>query len=148
RRTTKGPETGTPPPARTTAAPTTRTTRVDPAELDGGKNFSFLAQLYVPPGMFRSVRLLDSQTPVSYLAAPDGSWCEITRIPDASDHYTVREAGPTSLWASIETAWAKWIELDAPTLPEFGLTATPTTHHIWHHDPETGPRWTFPTPDE
>jgi hypothetical protein len=121
---------------------------VDPAELDGGKSFSFLAQLYVPPGMFRSVRLLDGQTPVSYLAAPDGSWCEITRTPDANGHYMVQEAGPTSLWAGIEIAWIKWLELGGPALHEFGLTATPTTHRIWHYDPETGPRWTLSTPDD
>ncbi|MGH4012415.1 MAG: methyltransferase domain-containing protein [Pseudonocardiaceae bacterium] len=148
RRTTHGPETGTPPPVRTTDPPTTRPTAVDPAELDGGEAFPFLAQLHLPPGMFRSIRLLDDQTPVSYLAAPDGSWCEITRTPDVTGRYAVREAGPTPLWAGIETAWAQWTELGAPAWHEFGLTATPTTHRIWYGDPDTGQHWTLPTPSE
>ncbi|MGH3795397.1 MAG: methyltransferase domain-containing protein [Pseudonocardiaceae bacterium] len=148
RRTIHGPHTGTPPPARTTEPPTTRPTTVDPAELDGNKMFPFLAQLHLPPGMFRSVRLIDDQTPISYLAAPDGSWCEITRTPDATGHYTVTEAGPTPLWAGVETAWTQWTNLGTPAWHEFGLTATPTTHHIWHGDPETGPRWALPTPSE
>ncbi len=146
RRTTSGPTTGTPPPVGTTEPPTTRRTMVNPAELDGGKMFPLLAQLHLPPGMFRSIRLLDDQTPVNYFAAPDGSWCQITRTADATGHYTVREAGPTPLWAAIETAWTQWTELGAPAWHEFGLTATPTAHRIWHRDPDTGPQWTLPTP--
>ncbi|MGH4021655.1 MAG: methyltransferase domain-containing protein [Pseudonocardiaceae bacterium] len=146
RRPTSGPTTGTPRPVPTTEPPTTRHTAVDPAELDGGKMFPFLAQLHLPPDMFRSIRLTDDQTPVTYLAAPDGSWCEITRIPDASGRYAVREAGPTPLWAAIETAWIQWTQLDAPAWHEFGLTATPVSHRIWHRDPETGQHWTLPVP--
>ncbi|MGH3928395.1 MAG: methyltransferase domain-containing protein [Pseudonocardiaceae bacterium] len=146
RRTTIGPTTGTPPPIRTTEPPCTRLTTVDPAELDGGKMFPLLAQLYLPPGVFRSIRLINDQTPVSYLATPDGSWCEITRIPDPAGYYTVREAGPTLLWAAIEHAWTQWTALGEPAWHEFGLTATPTVHRIWHRDPDTGPHWTLPTP--
>ncbi|MGQ0776393.1 MAG: hypothetical protein ACT4NY_18525 [Pseudonocardiales bacterium] len=117
---------------------------MNPAELDGGKMFPLLAQLYLPPGVFRSIRLMDDQTPVGYLAAPDGSWCDITRTPDATGYYAtgyyaVREAGPTLLWMAIETAWVQWTTLGAPAWHEFGLTATPTTHRIWHRDPDTGP---------
>ncbi|MGH4018623.1 MAG: hypothetical protein ACRDT0_05140 [Pseudonocardiaceae bacterium] len=66
-------------------------TAVDPAELDGGK--MFLAQLHLPPDMFRSIRLTDDQTPVTYLAAPDGSWCEITRVtPDLAPRSRNRPA--------------------------------------------------------
>ncbi|MBV8995458.1 MAG: methyltransferase domain-containing protein, partial [Pseudonocardiales bacterium] len=92
RRTTAGPTTGTPRPTPTTHSPITRTTTVNPAELDGA--FAFLAQLHLPVGVFRSIRLAnDDQTPLTYLAAPDGSWCEITRHADAHGRYTLREAG-------------------------------------------------------
>jgi len=144
RRTTAGPTTGSPRPTPTTHSPTTRTTTLNPTELDGG--FAFLAQLHLPVGVFRSIRLADDdQTPLTYLAAPDGSWCEITRHADAHGRYTLREAGPLPLWAAIETAWSQWAQLGAPACHEFGLTITPTRHHIWHRDPANGPRWTLPT---
>jgi len=56
RRATAGPNVGTPRPRRTNAAPATRTTAVDPAQLDGGARFPFLAQLHLPHGVFRSMR--------------------------------------------------------------------------------------------
>ncbi|MGH3909992.1 MAG: methyltransferase domain-containing protein [Pseudonocardiaceae bacterium] len=148
RRTTTGPSTGTPPPTRTTQPPTIRRTPLNPAELDGGARFPLLAQLHLPSGMFHSIRPADDQAPVSYLAAPDGSWCEITRTPDSTGQYPLREAGPTPIWAAIENAWTQWTELGAPAWHDFGLTATPATHHIWHRDPHTGPHWALPTPNE
>lgn len=63
-----------------------------------------------------------------------------------ASHYTVREAGPTTLWSNIETAWNRWRDLSAPAWHEFGLTATPAKHHIWHLDPHDGPRWRLPIP--
>ncbi|MDQ3761248.1 MAG: methyltransferase domain-containing protein [Actinomycetota bacterium] len=135
RRTTAGPTVGSPRPRKTTQRPTTRYTTVDPTELDGSKQFSFLAQLYLPPGSFRSIRLTDEQVPVTELRAPDGSWCEVTREPDPTGRHTVREAGPTPLWSNVETAWYRWCRLGAPAWHEFGLTVTPTEHHIWHIDP-------------
>jgi protein-L-isoaspartate O-methyltransferase len=65
RRGTHGPSTGTRPPARTTEPPTTRLTTVDPAELDGGNMFPFLAQLHLPPGIYRAIHLTDNSTMVS-----------------------------------------------------------------------------------
>ena len=117
-----------------------------PAELDGGQRFPFLAQLHLPARMFRSLYLDDNQAPVTYLAAYDGSWCEVSRQPDHTGRYPVREAGPTPLWAGIETAWTQWTELGEPAWHEFGLTATPTDHRIWHHDPRNGQTWALPTP--
>ncbi|MGH4008132.1 MAG: hypothetical protein ACRDTH_08255, partial [Pseudonocardiaceae bacterium] len=83
---------------------------------------------------------------ITELRALDGSWCEISREPDATGRYTVREAGPTPLWRNIETAWNQWRELGKPAWHEFGLTASPTEHHIWHLDPHHGPRWRLPAP--
>lgn len=142
-----GPTTGTPRPVPTTDAPSTRHTTVDPSELDGGRAFPFLAQLYLPSGMLRSIRLTDALSSVSRLAAPDGSWCEISRTPEPSGHHTVREAGPTPLWSQVEAAWAEWIELGGPAMHEFGITVTPTTHRIWLADPEKGPHWDLPVPN-
>ncbi len=146
RRATAGPTVGSPRPTRTARQPATRHTTVDPAELDGGKHFPFLAQLYLPPGIFRSIRLTDDHVAITELRAPDGSWCENNREPDATGRYIVREAGPTPLCSNIETAWNRWRELGAPAWHEFGLTATPTEHHIWHLDPHDGPRWRLPVP--
>ncbi|MGH3976121.1 MAG: methyltransferase domain-containing protein [Pseudonocardiaceae bacterium] len=146
RRATAGPTVGSPRPVRTAQQPATRYTRLDPSELDGGKQFPFLAQLYLPPGIFRSLWLTDQQIAITELRAPDGSWCEITRKPDATGRHSVREAGPTPLWNNIETAWNRWRELGAPPWHEFGLTATPTEHHIWHLDPRSGPHWRLPIP--
>ena len=94
--------------------------------------------------MYRAIYLTDTDVPVTYLASPDGSWCEINRQPDATGRYTVREAGLTPLWAAVETAWTQWTQLGAPAWHEFGLTATPTEHTIWHRDPHSGPQWALP----
>lgn len=146
RRTGYGPQTGTPPPTRASEPPSTRQTTLAPTELDADKKFPFLAQLHLPSGIFRSIRLLDDHNPISYFAAPDGSWCEIIRTPEPNGRYTVREAGASRLWTAIEQAWTEWTALGAPAWHEFGLTATPTAHHIWYRDPGTGPRWELPVP--
>ncbi|MGQ0775333.1 MAG: hypothetical protein ACT4NY_13070 [Pseudonocardiales bacterium] len=85
-------------------------------------------------------------TTVTELRAPDGSWAEVTREPDPGARYHVREAGPTPLWAHIETAWQQWTDLGTPPWHESGLTATPTRHTIWFKDPD-GPSWPLPTLD-
>jgi hypothetical protein len=144
RRTRAGPSTGSPIPTRTTEAATIRDTTLDPAHVDGTQMFPFLAQLYLPSGMYRAICLTDAGVPVTYLASPDGSWCEVNRHPDSTGRHTVREAGPTRLWAAVETAWAQWTQLGAPAWHEFGLTATLTDQRIWHHDPHRGPQWTLP----
>lgn len=95
--------------------------------------------------MYRAITLHD-HTPVTELRAPDGSWCRITRQADAAGLHRVREAGPTPLVARIEKAWRRWQDLGAPAWHEFGLTATPTEHHIWYQDPRAGPRWKLPVP--
>ena len=147
RRATTGPSVGTPRPARTGAAPTTRTTTVNPTQLDGGARFPFLAQLHLPPGVFRSMWHNDNRATITELRAPDGSWCEITREPGPDGCHAVREAGPTALWAHIETAWEQWTNLGAPAWHEFGLTATTAQHTVWFGTPN-GPNWPLPIPDD
>ncbi|MGQ0779199.1 MAG: hypothetical protein ACT4NY_33090 [Pseudonocardiales bacterium] len=85
----------------------------------------------------------DDATTVTELRVPDGSWAEVTREPDPHARYRVREAGPTPLWARIETAWEQWTDLGSPQWHEFGLTATPTRHTISFTDPD-GPIWPLP----
>ncbi|GAB3487679.1 methyltransferase domain-containing protein [Amycolatopsis cihanbeyliensis] len=143
RRTTTGPTSGSHRPTPTTQQATTRPSTLDPAELDGG--FRFLAQLHLPAETFRSIRLADDHTPVTYLLAPDGSWAEVTRHADACGHYTAREAGPTPLWTAVESAWTEWNHLGTPPWHDFGITATPNEHRIWHSDP-AGPSWRLPIP--
>jgi hypothetical protein len=69
----------------------TRDTTVNPAQVDGTQMFPFLAQLHPPPGMYRAIYLTEDDVPVTYLASPDGSWCEINRHPDSTGRHTVRE---------------------------------------------------------
>ncbi len=134
-------------PRRTDAAPTTRTTMVAPAQLDGGSRFPFLAQLHLPHGVFRSMWRRESGdgdgATVTELRAPDGSWAEVIREPDSEARYHVREAGPTPLWAHVETAWQQWADLGCPQWHEFGLTATPTRRTVWFGSPN-GPSWLLP----
>jgi methyltransferase of ATP-grasp peptide maturase system len=146
RRPNAGPVTGKRCPRPTSQPPTTRYTAVNPAELDGGRTFPFMAQLYLQPGTYRSLRLTENRTLVTYLAAPDGSWCEITRNPDVSGRHRVKEAGPTPLWSAVEAAWTEWNQLGAPAWHEFGVTVTRTRHSIWYRDPDSGPQWPLPTP--
>lgn len=142
RRTTTGP-TGTPRPAETSEPPQTRTSSVDPRELD--EAFRFLAQLHLPAGTFQSIRRDDDGNSMTYLAAPEGSWCRAIRQPDCRGQFPLREAGPTRLWSAVETAWAQWAELGAPPWHEFGLTAGLHDQVIWLRDPGGGYRWPLAT---
>jgi hypothetical protein len=72
RRSTAGPSVGTPRPIRTLAAPTMRTTAVDPAQLDGGARFSS-GQLHLPHGVFRSIWRSDDGDTVTMLRTAHGA---------------------------------------------------------------------------
>lgn len=131
--------TGTSRPTETTDPPHTRTTAVNPAELD--EEFRFLVQFHHPPGTFQSIRMGNNQGPVTYLAAPDGSWCQAARHPNQHGQFPLQEAGPTPLWSSVETAWSQWTHLGAPHWHDFGLTAGPHDQHIWFRHPNSTHRW-------
>ena len=142
RRTTTG-TAGTPRPVETSEPPQTRTSPVNPRELD--EAFRFLAQFHLASGTFQSVRLGDDHIPLTYLAAPDGSWCRVRRQPDSHGQFPLREAGPTGLWSAVETAWTQWTELGAPHWHEFGLTARHHDQVIWFRDPSGRYRWPLAT---
>lgn len=145
RRSTAGATVGTPRPRRTTSIAMTRRTTVDPANLDGGQRFPLLAQVHLPPGLFRSIRRDDNGRTTTELRALDGSWCRVDRDADDDRNFTLQEAGPTSLWAAVELAWREWTELGAPEWHEFGLTVTSRNHRLWYGSPD-GPSWPFPDP--
>jgi hypothetical protein len=118
---------------------------VDPAQFDGGQRFPFLAQLHLPHGVLRSIWRADDGRTVTELRAQDGSWVEVDRDGGPDGRHSVREAGPTPLWAHVETAWQQWTDLGEPPWHEFGLTATPERHTVWHRSPD-GPTWSLPQP--
>ncbi|MGQ0778927.1 MAG: methyltransferase domain-containing protein [Pseudonocardiales bacterium] len=137
-----------PAPERDLDAPIdTGLTSVDPAQLDG--EFRFLAQLHLPSGTFHTLTA-DAQQPRpthTRLVSPDGSWCEVTREPDADSPYTVRQAGIQRLWDTVEAAHRQWRELGEPDWSRFGVTATLTDQHMWLDDPDHTPhRWPLWTP--
>jgi hypothetical protein len=70
---------------------------------------------------------------------------EVDRDGGPDGRHSVREAGPTPLWAHVETAWQQWTDLGEPPWHEFGLTATPERHTVWHRSPD-GPTWSLPQP--
>lgn len=131
---------------RRPAAPTgglvaSSSTPVNPALLaDDRTPLVLLAQLLLPRGTTRAVRSAGTGT-ATYLRSPDGSWAEIVHAPDRRGLHGVREAGPTRLVRALDEAAAVFDNLDRPDWTDFGVTATASGSHVWHHDPRTGPRW-------
>jgi hypothetical protein len=98
--------------------------------------------------------LLDPDTrrpTAATLTAPDGSWCHVHLMPDrqtdtrvaGSGHVDndrgireVSEAGPTPLWARVESAYDQWLRLGRPGWERFGLTVTARSQALWIDDPE------------
>ncbi|MGH3615128.1 MAG: methyltransferase domain-containing protein [Pseudonocardia sp.] len=119
----------------------TRTTPVDPTELNRGTPLSLLAQLHLPTGTTHHVRLDANTAPASYFAAPDGSWAEVSHTADHRGLRDAREAGPTALISAIEDAWNEWGHLRCPQWTDFGITATPGRTIAWHGHPTSGRTW-------
>jgi len=103
-----------------------------------------LAQLHLPPGTTRAARSTGTAT-ATYLQARDGSWAEITHAPDRGGRHDTREAGQTRLVHALDQAAAVFDDLGHPEWADFGVTATASGTHVWHRDPETGPRWPLGT---
>ena len=109
----------------------------------------FLAQFHQPANLTFGVNL-DEQTlrpTATFLAAPDGSWCEIDHEQHDGRH-RVFEAGPHQLWQAIEQAHQLWQTTGQPGWERFGLTITGDHHHeFWldtPHSPEHA--WHLPVP--
>jgi protein-L-isoaspartate O-methyltransferase len=137
-----------PQPDRDTTAPVeSGCTTVDPVKLDN--EFRFLAQLHLPSGTFHTLTAPpDAHQPThTRLVSPDGSWCDVAREPTADGKHELRQAGPQRLWDTVETAYHQWCALGEPEWSRFGITATPTSQHMWLDDPYESPhQWPLWTP--
>lgn len=69
------------------------------------------------------------------LAAADGSCCEIELAANEDGTRTVREGGPTPLWAEIERAFQQWRDWGEPGWDKVGITATPQACTVWLDEP-------------
>jgi|GEM_PF-956416 len=121
-------------------------TPVAPTMLAGDDSpLVLLAQLHLPRGTTCASRTSETGTAATYLQAPDGSWAEIAHASDRRGRHDTREAGPTPLVRALGEAAAVYDDLGRPEWADFGVTATATGTHVWHHDPATGPRWPLGT---
>lgn len=140
RRAVRGPA---PPTGGLVASPSTL---VAPTLLaDDDSPLVLLAQLHLPRGTTRASRSTETGTAATYLQAPDGSWAEIAHASDWRSRHDTREVGPTRskarstrLRPCTTTSGARNGQTSASPLPRQGT-------HVWHHDPDTGPRWPLGT---
>ncbi|MGI9003829.1 MAG: ATP-grasp peptide maturase system methyltransferase [Pseudonocardia sp.] len=128
-------------PVRDPATARTRTTTVGPQPWDNLVVW-FLAQFQQPGDMTFGLTLDETtrQSVATFLAAPDGSWCEIDHHADG-DRHQLREAGPTPLWTSIENAHQLWQDTGHPGWDRLGVTVTPDHQHVWLDDPNNEHSW-------
>jgi protein-L-isoaspartate(D-aspartate) O-methyltransferase len=70
------------------------------------------------------------------LAAADGSCCEVELTPDNNGTRTVREGGPTPIWAEIEHAYQQWRDWDEPGWDRVGITVGPQAWTVWLDEPD------------
>jgi protein-L-isoaspartate(D-aspartate) O-methyltransferase len=69
------------------------------------------------------------------LTAEDGSCCDVELTPDNTGARTVREGGPTPLWAEIERAYQQWHDWGEPGWDRVGITVTPQAWTVWVDEP-------------
>ncbi|MCP2167055.1 methyltransferase domain-containing protein [Goodfellowiella coeruleoviolacea] len=102
----------------------------------------FLATRTMPVGVTFGQRWDEHTQQVgdTYLAAPDGSWCEIS-AEDEHGKRRVWEGGPVSIVGAIEEAYRLWHDLDEPGWDQLGLTVTPHEQYVWLNDPASPHRW-------
>lgn len=104
-----------------------------------------LAQCAMPPNL-TSGRILSDTTggPAgTFLAATDGSWCEVSAEVNANGTRRVLEGGPTSLWQAFEDAYEQWRSAGEPGWDRLGLTVTADQHVIWLDEPDGTLRWSL-----
>ncbi|OLT13645.1 hypothetical protein BJF78_21700 [Pseudonocardia sp. CNS-139] len=113
-------------------------TPVDPTRLTTHRAFALLAQLRLPPGTCRSVRLDGTGGLATYLTAPDGSWAEIAHRVGPRGVHDVRTSPSDVLIPALCAAWAEAAGLGHPLISQFGVTVRPGGTRIWHRDPVHG----------
>lgn len=102
----------------------------------------FLANFRLPRGISFGRCGPDTTTPptTTFLAAADGSWCEI-EDPPGDEMRRVWEGGPHQLWRAVEDAHDTWLLLDRPGWDRFGLTVMPTYQRVWLDSPDSDTWW-------
>jgi methyltransferase of ATP-grasp peptide maturase system len=102
----------------------------------------FLAQFALPPGIVIGMRLdPDTRQPTTgTLSAADGSWTTV-ELAEKDGIRGMTEAGPTRLWAAVEQAYQRWIELGEPDWPRLGVTVTRHQQWAWLDDPAGPHTW-------
>ncbi|MBA2324236.1 MAG: methyltransferase domain-containing protein [Pseudonocardiales bacterium] len=122
-------------PHRDAATARTRTTTVSPQPWDNLVVW-FLAQFHQPAELSFGLTLDETthQPTATFLAATDGSWCEIDHHSD-NGHHQLREAGPSQLWRSVENAYQDWEQTGRPGWDRLGLTVTAHEQRVWLDTP-------------
>lgn len=69
------------------------------------------------------------------LSSADGSWCEVELAPAGDGTRTVREGGPTRIWADIERAYQQWSDWGEPSWDRVGITVGPQAWTAWLDEP-------------
>ncbi|MGH3827431.1 MAG: methyltransferase domain-containing protein [Pseudonocardiaceae bacterium] len=97
----------------------------------------FLAHFQLPAGITFGLCGEDTskQPTTTFLAACDGSWCEI------DENHRVWEAGLHQLWRIIEDAHSAWCTMGQPGWERLGLTVRPTQQWVWLDSPDSDIRW-------
>lgn len=109
--------------------------------------FWFFAHLVAGPiAMHGQVRDETTGQPGdAFLAADDGSWCEVGRHSGPGAIREVREGGPRRLWMAVEDAHAQWTALGEPAWERFGVTVSGEQQVVWLDDPDGPNRWRLPS---
>lgn len=118
------------------------TTSVDPALLLTDHLFGFVAQWQMPD-VNRRIGSVDGHS-VLYLDAPDGSTAEVHDHTAPHRRWPVIQAGPQRLWDHVEKVHQFWTDNEQPGYERFGVTATPTSQHVWLDDPHGPHQWALP----
>jgi len=129
------------PPWRPELPPDRHRTTVTPAEHPSVVGF---LRSVMSTTQLRHGYTFDEQTrqpTATKLAAADGSCCEVELIPDSNGNRTVREGGPTPLWAEIERVYQQWRDWGEPGWDRVGLTVRPQAWTVWLDEPHNIISW-------
>ncbi|MEZ7124728.1 hypothetical protein ACBR40_05290 [Nonomuraea sp. AD125B] len=71
-----------------------------------------------------------------WLSDPDvpGSWTAVTCRPGS--RISVQQAGERPLWDEVLRAYARWVELGAPSWRGSGVTVSGQGTSVWLHSPD------------
>lgn len=121
-----------------------RTTTLNPTPWWDNRVVWFLAHLTgLSAGTIHGMELDPEtrQSTASLITAPDGSWATVSLAADHSGQHTVREGGPTALWAHTEGAHRAWEDHGTPDWSRLGLTVTPQEQRVWIDEPTSESSW-------